>query len=123
MEALISLFLIGVTPASLLVGRPVLKGKNCLGILALAPNSLTLRRRLSIELVLLGVCATGFLLVFPERPWGVDVGLGLLALGFIGLNAKFTRRVVWSQFAPGDGHLSEITRCGAVQRSVEVLIY
>jgi hypothetical protein len=75
MKALISPFLIGVTPASLLVGRPVPKGKNRLGILTLAPNSLTLRRRLSIELVLLGVCATGFLLVFPERPWGVDVGL------------------------------------------------
>ena len=63
-------------------------------------SSMTLRRRLSIELVLLSVCATGFLLVFPERPWGVDVGLGLLALGFIGLNAKFARRVVWSQFNP-----------------------
>jgi hypothetical protein len=57
---------------------------------------MTLRRRLSTEPVLLGVCATDFLLVFPERPWGVDVGLALLALGFIGLNAKFTRRVVWS---------------------------
>jgi len=49
---------------------------------------MTLRRRLSIELVLLGVCATGFLLVFPERPWGVDVGLALLALGLISLNAN-----------------------------------
>ncbi|MGH8585182.1 MAG: CPBP family glutamic-type intramembrane protease [Gammaproteobacteria bacterium] len=69
-----------------------------------------MRRRLSIELVLLGVCATGFLLVFPERPWGVDVGLALLALGFVGLNAKFTRRVVWSQFAPSDGHMSDHAR-------------
>ena len=73
-------------------------------------SSMTLRRRLSIELVLLGVCAASFLLVFPERPWGVDVGLALLALGLIGCNAKFTRRVVWSQFAPGDGHMSDRAR-------------
>ncbi len=61
---------------------------------------MTLRRRLAIELVLLGVCATGFLLIFPQRSLSVDVGIALFALRLIGLDARFTQRVIWSRFPP-----------------------
>jgi len=61
---------------------------------------MSLRRRLSIELVLLGVSTAAFLLIFPERSLSVDVALALFALGLIGLDARFTQRVIWSRFPP-----------------------
>jgi CAAX prenyl protease-like protein len=59
---------------------------------------MTLRTRIFLELSLLGASTAGFLLLFPERPWGVDLGLALLALGLIGLNAGFTRNAIWGRF-------------------------
>ncbi len=61
-----------------------------------------LKRRIGIELIILIVLTVVFLYVFPQRPIYVDAGLALFALLLIGLNWRFTRKVVWAQF-PVDG--------------------
>ena len=61
-----------------------------------------LKRRLGIELFILIVLTVVFLYVFPQRPIYVDVGLALFALVLIGMNRRFTRKVVWARF-PVDG--------------------
>jgi hypothetical protein len=61
---------------------------------------MTLRRRISLELSLLGASTAVFLLLLPQRPLGIDLGLALLALGLVGLNAGFTRNVIWGRFPP-----------------------
>jgi Type II CAAX prenyl endopeptidase Rce1-like len=61
---------------------------------------MTLRRRVSLELLLLGTSTAVFLLLLPQRPLGVDLGLAILALGLVGLNAGFTRNAIWGRFPP-----------------------
>lgn len=53
------------------------------------------RRRAAGELVILAALSTGFLVLFPRRPIGVDVGLALFALGLVLLTAKHTRSTIW----------------------------
>lgn len=59
-----------------------------------------LKRRLLIELLVLGVLTLIFLFVFPQRPVYTDGLLAILALALIGLNARFTKNSVWAQFPP-----------------------
>jgi len=54
-----------------------------------------LRQRVARELLILAALSTGFLVLFPRRPIGVDVGLALLALGLVLLTAKHTRSTIW----------------------------
>jgi hypothetical protein len=84
---------------------------------------MTLRTRVFLELSLLGASTAGFLLLFPQRPWGVDLGLALLALGLVGLNAGFTRNAIWGRFPPRceTGRLKQclvitlgVTACGVL---------
>jgi hypothetical protein len=84
---------------------------------------MTLRTRVSLELSLLGTSTAGFLLLFPKRPLEVDLGLALLALGLVGLNAGFTRNAIWGCFPLGSetGRLrrclvitSGVTACGVL---------
>ena len=49
------------------------------------------RRRVAVELLVLGVLSSGFLVLFPRRPIFVDLGLALFALGLVLLNANYTR--------------------------------
>ena len=49
------------------------------------------RRRVAVELLVLGVLSSGFLVLFPRRPVFVDLGLALFALGLVLLNANYTR--------------------------------
>lgn len=56
---------------------------------------LTQRQRVARELLVLAALSTGFLLLFPRRPIGVDVGLALFAFGFVLLTAKHTRSAIW----------------------------
>ena len=59
-----------------------------------------LKRRLLIELLVLGVLTLIFLFVFPQRAVYIDGLLAVLALALIGLNARFTKNSVWAQFPP-----------------------
>jgi len=56
---------------------------------------MNLRQRVARELLVLAALSAGFLVLFPRRPIGVDVGLGLLALGLVLLTAKHTRDTIW----------------------------
>ncbi len=56
------------------------------------------KRIFAVELSVLAALTSAFLLVFPERPIFVDVGLGLFALTVLALNARYTRNVIWGQF-------------------------
>jgi len=53
------------------------------------------RRRAAIELLILGLLATGFLALFPRRPISVDLGLAVLASVLVLLNAGYTRTHIW----------------------------
>ena len=59
-----------------------------------------LKRRLLIELLVLGVLTLIFLFAFPQRAIYIDGLLAVLALALIGLNARFTKNSVWAQFPP-----------------------
>jgi hypothetical protein len=59
-----------------------------------------LKRRLLIELLVLGVLTLIFLFVFPQRAVYTDGLLAILALALIGLNARFTKNSVWARFPP-----------------------
>jgi len=53
------------------------------------------RRRTAIELLILGLLATGFLALVPRRPISVDVVLAVLASVLVLLNAGYTRTHIW----------------------------
>src|SRR5262245_54020602 len=53
------------------------------------------RRRAAIELLILGLLATGFLALFPRRPISVDLVLALIALALVLLNACYSRTHIW----------------------------
>lgn len=55
-------------------------------------------RRVILELSLLAVLTLVFLLVFPERPMRVEVGLALFALTLLLLNLRYTKYVIWKPF-------------------------
>ena len=53
------------------------------------------RRRAAVELLILGLLASGFLALFPRRPISVDVVLAVLASILVLLNAGYTRTHIW----------------------------
>lgn len=61
-----------------------------------------LRRRAALELAVLAVATPLFLVLVPERPVAVDLGLAAAALAFIALGRQETRRRIWSDTIPGD---------------------
>jgi membrane protease YdiL (CAAX protease family) len=61
------------------------------------------RRRVTLELMILGSLSIIFLTLFPRRPIGVDLGLALFALALVWLNADFTRTQLWEQWPIGAG--------------------
>ena len=56
------------------------------------------RRRVAVELLVLGVLSSGFLVLFPRRPISVDLGLALFAVSLVLLNANYTRTHIWGQW-------------------------
>ena len=79
------------------------------------------RRRVAVELLVLGVLSSGFLVLFPRRPIFVDLGLALFALGLVLHNANYTRAQFWGQWPvevgrPGRRH------CVLVTMTITVLV-
>jgi membrane protease YdiL (CAAX protease family) len=68
--------------------------------------TLTLKKRIALELVTLGLLTALFLLLFPHRPIYLDIALALIALTLLAFNANFTKNVVWAQF-PSCGNTPE----------------
>lgn len=56
------------------------------------------RRRVAVEVLVLGVLSSGFLALFPRRPIFVDLGLALLALGLVLFNVNDTRAQFWGRW-------------------------
>ena len=67
------------------------------------------RGRVALELLTLAILMVSFLLLFPKRSLVVDVILALCALGLVGLNARYTREVIWARFprGPSSGGLKQ----------------
>lgn len=61
---------------------------------------MSLRRRVALELGTIAVATALYLSLVPERPFGVDAALALLALGAVAWSAGETRVRVWGP-APG----------------------
>lgn len=63
---------------------------------------LPIRRRVAAELAVLATGAALYLVLLPERPLAVDVGLGLVGLGLVAASARDTRERIWGRpTAPG----------------------
>jgi hypothetical protein len=62
--------------------------------------AMSLRSKVAIELSLLALLTTAFLLLFPKRnPW-IDLGLASVALLGIAASGRYTRNVVWAGSPP-----------------------
>jgi len=72
----------------------------------------SLRQRVARELLILAALSTAFIMLFPRRPIGVDMGLGLFALALVLLTAKHTRAAIWGP-VPGDIKGARWQRCVA----------
>ncbi len=59
---------------------------------------MNVRGRVALELLTLAILTVSFLLIFPRRTLVVDVTLALGALVLLGLNARYTRAVIWARF-------------------------
>lgn len=70
------------------------------------------RRRVTVELLILGVLSSGFLALFPRRPISVDLGLAVFALTLVLLDANYTRTHIWGQWSV-EGKRLEWWRCAA----------
>ncbi len=57
-----------------------------------------IKKHVAIELCLLAVLALAFLLVFPQRPIVVDVGLAVVAVTLLFFNIPYTSGVIWRRF-------------------------
>jgi membrane protease YdiL (CAAX protease family) len=57
----------------------------------------------TLELLILSALSSAFLASFPRRSIGVDLGLALLALYLVWLNADFTRTQLWEQWPISSG--------------------
>jgi hypothetical protein len=57
---------------------------------------MTVRRKVAVELGVIAVLTTAFLLLFPRRNPIVDVGLAGFALLCIAVSARYTKRVIWA---------------------------
>jgi len=61
---------------------------------------MSVREKVAIELGLISLLTTIFLILFPRRNPVVDVGLAALALIGIGLSAGYTKNTVWAVSPP-----------------------
>jgi membrane protease YdiL (CAAX protease family) len=78
------------------------------------------RRRLAIELLVLGILSSGFLVLFPQRPISADLGLALFAVSLVLLNANYTRTSIWGQW-PLEGEQRGWWQCAVVTMAFTAL--
>ena len=64
---------------------------------------MTLRKRVALELLTLALLAVCFLVLFPSRTVLIDFVLACFALLLVGLNARYTRGVIWDQWPIPEG--------------------
>ena len=60
---------------------------------------MSVRGKVAVELGIIAVLTTVFLLLFPRRSPVVDIGLAGLALLGIGVSAGYTKNVIWAASA------------------------
>ena len=70
----------------------------------------SVKRNVAIELSVLAALTFAFLLVFPERPILIDVGLALFAITLLAVNFRYTKDVVWGQFPPALDNRSRVRK-------------
>ncbi len=80
---------------------------------------MSVRGKVAVELGIIAVLTTVFLLLFPKRNPLVDVGLAGLALLGIGVTAAYTKNVIWAA-APPPVAENRFRRCVAVMLWVTV---
>jgi len=64
---------------------------------------MSVRGKVAVELGIIAVLTTVFVLIFPKRSPAVDVGLAGLALLCIALSARYTKKVIWAASPPPVG--------------------
>src|SRR6266403_292364 len=74
---------------------------------------MSLRSKVAIELGVLALLTTVFLLLFPRRSPIVDVGLAGIGLLVLAFSAAYTKKVVWAAFPPPLAD-NRFNRCAAV---------
>jgi membrane protease YdiL (CAAX protease family) len=79
------------------------------------------RRRAAVELLVLGLLSSGFLVLFPRKPISLDLGLALLAASLVLLNANYTKTHIWGQWPLKVGH-ADWCRCVLVTMALTVLV-
>ena len=67
------------------------------------------RRRTAIELGVLVVLTAAYLILFPVRHMGMDIGMALVALGLVGFTARDTRERIWGP--PESPEFERVRRC------------
>ena len=72
---------------------------------------MSLKKYLSLELMVLGVLTALFLCLFPYRPLFVDLGLAFFALVLLTVNARFTKHVIWRQFPTSGTKTARLRAC------------
>src|SRR5258706_3402560 len=80
---------------------------------------MSIRGKVAIELGVIAMLTTTFLLIFPRRNPLVDVGLAGFALLCIALSARYTKKVVWAA-SPPPIEENRVKRCFAVVAWVTV---
>lgn len=75
---------------------------------------------MALELLTLGALTTGFLLLCPRRPVLVDLALALFGLGFVLLNAEYTRTQIWGRW-PLEAERRSWQRCVLVTMMLTAL--
>jgi hypothetical protein len=61
---------------------------------------MSVRRKVAVELGIISVLTTIFLLLFPKRNPAVDVGLASFALVCLGISSGYTKKVIWAESPP-----------------------
>jgi hypothetical protein len=74
---------------------------------------MSVRGKVALELGIIAVLTTVFLLLFPKRSPAVDVALAGFALVCLGVSAGYTKKVIWAASPPATVE-NRFKRCAVV---------